>query len=189
MLVNVADGSVHVKLYDPNKPASGIRRVAPVIALNIDRGTSVDILPYFNGSLEKAHASVKHSTDLLDHITTRRLIIHVSDDNNNTVDIDKILKEQEARKPVETVPPPKGNSTEITRPDLELAKVLATQDQFEASKRGDANPPRPFKKYTKPELDILTKSKLIRLANTKFGLKLDKRDTKEHIVDSILGAQ
>jgi len=103
MLVNVSGGGLQVDLHSPNQAhkSKTMNRPGPVCALSIKKGQAVDILPYFGGSVEKAHAAVKHSRDALRLIRPDRLHVYVSDDNGKPVDINALM----GGKPVQNAPP------------------------------------------------------------------------------------
>lgn len=197
-LVNISEAALQIDLFDPTRQRNNgsMRRVGPEVVLSLDKGVSADILPYFQGSLERAHASVKFSKDVLQHVANKYLHIHVCDDGNIPVDIDKLLQADGSRIVIETPVVVPIQHEDTTKPDLEISAVLAAQDQFEAVKRGEANSPvdpMPVKiaytKYTKEDLMEMSRDDLVKLGNRRFNLKMDKFANKKKMIDTILGAQ
>jgi len=211
MLVNVSDGGLQVDLHHPDRSYQRVKmhRMGPDVAINLPRGESKDILPFFDGSLERAHASVKHSRDILQLLKPHQLAIYVCDDAGNRVDIDKLFSVAGSDKPVETqkpkpVEPPKVESVETqpaeqpkpaespkedaTKPDVELSEAIAAQDQFEAQKRGEANIPATFKKYKLEDLKPMSKKELVKLAK-KLGVSIDMKQHQDDMIKTILGTQ
>jgi hypothetical protein len=201
MFVNANEGALQIDLHHPDKSTQRkkLHRMGPEVALCLGRGESVDILPYFGGSLELAHASVKFSSDVVKTIRPDKLQIYVCDDSGEQIDVEKLLSDKASKVPVapkvpETrlVPPgrqPEENAkpADITKPAMEVAEVLAANDQFEAKKRGEANEPKTFKKYRREDLEHMNKKELVKVA-TKLGIMVDKNSTKEELVDIIAGA-
>ena len=62
---------------------------------------------------------------------------------------------------------------DITRPNGELSATLAAMDQFEAEKRGEANPRpvRPAVQYTEKQLLRMTRAQLNRIASEDLGIE------------------
>jgi hypothetical protein len=144
MMVNISSGNIPVDLYTPGitHKNKSLHRVAPAVAISLKRGESVDILRYFGGSLEKAHAAIKHSGDVLKLLRPNQLSIYVCDDNNNRLDPEKLLSGVKPDKPAEVKPvetKPIVKDVDITHPDMETSAVLAAQDAFEAKKSGELN--------------------------------------------------
>lgn len=113
--------------------------MGPVAAFSLKKGAAVDILPHFGGSIEKAHAAVKHSKDTLRALRPGVLHTHVCDDNGKPVDVEALLGGKVVSK--KEVPAKPKPSEDVTRPDVDTSAVMAAQDQFEAQKTGEANPP------------------------------------------------
>lgn len=65
MLVNVSGANLPVDLHNPTKchKHATMNAYGPEVAIRLLSGQSVDILPYYNGSLEKAHAAIKYSRE------------------------------------------------------------------------------------------------------------------------------
>ena len=202
MLVNVGSGSAQIDLHNPDKSYLRVKmhRLGADVALSIPRGESIDILPHFGGSLEKAHAAVKHSRDAMHLINPNMICVNVVDDAGNPIDVEKLLSVKGSEAPVVVAPKPvappvappaapPAKTEDATKPDVELSEAIAAQDQFEAAKRGEANAPKTYTKITREELDPLNKKDLIKLALKKFDLKIDKNASKEEMIDTILGVQ
>lgn len=137
MLVNVSQGNLQVDLHSPdsNHNLQTLHRPGKVICLNVKRGDSVDLLPYFEGSVEAAHASVKYSRDVLQLLRPNIMHTYVCDDDGVPVEIDKLFgKETVDEKPLE----------DVTKPDMGQGAVLAAVDQHEAEMTGEANTPEPM---------------------------------------------
>lgn len=168
MLVNVGPGSLQIDLYspDPSYNKKNLHRPGPKIALNIPRGKSIDILPSFDGSIEKAHESIKYSRDTLKLIRPNLLHTYVCNDEGEPIDITKILnmkasevdivedeeenqlnenqekdhtdENQEEDHPDENQE--KSQSEDITRPDMNQGAILAAIDKHEAEITGELIP-------------------------------------------------
>jgi hypothetical protein len=194
MLVNVSEGNLPVDLHRPDKPQQWIkmRRLGPDVAISLPRGESIDILPHFGGSLEKAHAAVMHSRDVMKLLNPNQLHIYVCDDTGKRIDIDKLFSVEGSEKPVEAAKPAPSTpvSGDPTQPNIELVEAIARQDQFEAKKRGEANPPpKSYVRYTYNDLKKLNSKDLITLAKRYFNMTLDPKSTKKAMIETILGAQ
>jgi hypothetical protein len=201
MFVNANEGALQVDLHHPEKSTQRkkLHRMGPEVAVCLGRGESIDILPYFGGSLELAHAAVKFSSDVAKTIRPDKLHIYVCDDSGAQIDVEKLLSDRASKVPVappvpETrlVPPGRqpdehAKPSDITKPAMEVAEVLAANDQFEAKKRGEANEPKTFKKYKREDLEHMNKKELVKVAS-KLGIMVDKNSTKEELVDIIAGA-
>lgn len=88
-LVNLSSGNLQINLYSPKKinhNCETLNRPGPVVALSLKKGNAVDILPYFDYSLEKAHESVCYSRDVLRLFGPATLAIFICDDDNKPVD-------------------------------------------------------------------------------------------------------
>jgi hypothetical protein len=93
-LVNLSTGNLQVNLYSPKKinhNCETLNRPGPVVALNLKRGTAVDILQYFDGSVEKAHESVCYSRDVLRLFGPATLGLFVCDDDDKEIDPKAII--------------------------------------------------------------------------------------------------
>ena len=197
MLVNVGSGSAQIDLHHPDKSYLRVKmhRLGADVALSIPRGESIDILPHFGGSLEKAHAAVKHSRDAMHLINPNLICVNVVDDAGNPIDVEKLLSVKGSEAPVvapkPVAPPvaPPVRTEDATKPDVELSEAIAAQDQFEAAKRGEANVAKTYTKITREELDALSKKDIVKLALKKLDLKIDKNASKEEMIDTILGVQ
>ena len=203
MFVNANEGALQVDIHHPDKSTQRkkLHRMGPEVALCLGRGESVDILPYFEGSLELAHAAVKFSSDVVKTIRPDKLHIYVCDDSGEQIDVDKLLSDRASKTPIvskvpETILIPAGRQpdeysvkpeADTTKPAMEVAAVLAASDQFEAKKRGEANEPKTFKKYKREDLEHMNKKELMKIAN-KLGVMVDKNSTKEEMIDIIAGA-
>lgn len=145
MLVNSSPGSLQVNLYDPETSYKhrNLHRPGPAVALNLRKGQAIDILKHFDGSVEKAHRSVMHSRDSLKMFRPGILYTYVCDDSGRPINIELLLTNNKVEyidhptKP-ESTPTP---DPDATSPDIDLSATLAAQDQFEAEKNGEANPP------------------------------------------------
>lgn len=179
MLVNVSGGNLQVDLHNPNKTHTqrSLNRMGPDVALRIPRGESVDILPHFGGSLEKAHTIIKYSRDVLRLLSPSQLCIYLCDDAGNQLDPDKLLGSKDAKEPVTAVVPPSSDT---------VAKVLADRKAQEPK----VNAPPTFKRYTKEELNLLNKKNVIKVAES-LNLRLLNLSTisKDEVIEIILGAQ
>jgi len=209
MLVNVAGSNLNVNLHNPEKPyyRVNMHRVGPEVSINLKRGESIDLLPFYEGSLEKAHAAVKHSSDVLKLIRPTQLCVYVCDDEGKKIDVEKLLK------PVEEAE--KKDLPDATREDIEVSAMLASQDQFEAEKAGEANPPPSAKsdeekaestklntkapvidpdtptmmKFKEEELKKMTRNDLRKLAKDKLKINISITEGKQAMIETILGAQ
>lgn len=145
MLVNVGPGSLQVDLHTPNPSYNkkNLHRPGPVVALSIPRGESVDILPHFGGSVEKAHESVKYSRDALRLLKPNLLHTYVCDDDGKPVDMEKLfgIKEEAVSDHDKESPPAPKPSEDVTKPDMGQGAVLAAVDQHEAVAAGEASEP------------------------------------------------
>ena len=260
-LVNVSGSTIQVDLYDPSvtQQVNRMRRTGPVAALRLNAGESVDILPHFGGSLEKAHASIKHSRQILGHLRPDRLTAFVCDDAGHEVNIERLLSgiSEVAETPVvETDSAPVEISTvikselEIVKPKLddvidkvvtsqveeitaalpqllkvitetpvvpaevkqpepilnvvseqavisvvpavitdEVKQIVEQKTQEEVDKKLEAGEPLTFTKYTEEQLVAIDKAQLINIAKVKFNIGVNKRESKETIIKTILGAQ
>jgi len=156
LLINMSQGNLQVDLHDPEratlKKNQKLHREAPVISLNIKKGANVDILPIFDGSLEKTHECVKYSRDVIRALRPDRLNIFVCDDENKEIDIDALLgepKEVEEEAPESVVTKPHKNEPQgeggaksdedATKPDMGEGAILAAVDQHEVEMRGEAD--------------------------------------------------
>ena len=142
MLVNVSTGNLQVDLRSPEieYKNKNLNRPGKVASINIIKGDAVNILPYFDASVEKAHKSVKYSRDVLRLLKPTLLHIYVCDDEGQPIDIEKFFGKKESKK---------SEKEDITKPDLELSEVLAAQDQFEAKKAGEVESDAEEKSDTK----------------------------------------
>jgi predicted flap endonuclease-1-like 5' DNA nuclease len=141
MLVNVSPGNLQVNLFSP-EPATPNRRklhrMGPVVALALGKGMAEDILPHFEGSIEKAHAAVKHSRDTLNLLRPGMLHTYVCDDAGKPVDVDALLGKKVSKEPVEVaVPPPPPPRTEDTTQPVVDAEQKA-RDADDAAAVGEA---------------------------------------------------
>ena len=121
MLINVSPGNLQVNLFSPNITANNkkMNRQGPTIALSLVKGISINILPYFDNSIEKAHAAMKHSRDSLNMLRPGMLHTYICDDNGKQIDVEALLG---GKKPTLVVPPvPKGD---VTKPVID-AEVKA----------------------------------------------------------------
>ncbi|MGW8179797.1 MAG: hypothetical protein ACWGQW_13715, partial [bacterium] len=146
MLVNVGPGGLQVDLHSPNPSYNkkNLHRPGPVVALSIPRGQSVDILPHFGGSVEKAHESVKFSRDALRLIKPNMLHTYVCDDDGKPIDMEKLFGIERAVTEEDKKSPPVPKPREdVTSPDMGQGAVLAAVDQHEAEAAGEANSPPP----------------------------------------------
>lgn len=137
MLVNVSPSAVQVDLHHP-KPQynrKNLHRPGKVVSLNIQRGMSKDILPYFDGDLEEAHKCVQFSKDTLKNIRPDTLQVYVCDDGMKPLDVKALL----------------GKDDDATQPSLEPAMIAA-----EERKRVDTPPQNPPPKDPRnEELDLI----------------------------------
>lgn len=114
MLVNTGTGSVKIDLLspDPGYNYTNLNRQGPLVSLSIKRGLSINILPRFNGSVEKAYESIKISPDAIKLIGPNGPVVaYVCDDDGTQIDIEKLLskkvkKTSEVTKPIEQVKEP-----------------------------------------------------------------------------------
>jgi len=185
MLVNVSEGNLPIDLHHPDVSyqRAKMRRLGPDVAVSIPRGESIDILPHFKGSIERAHAAIKHSRDILKLLNPNQLHIYVCDDAGNRIDVDKLLSCEGSEKPVDVT-----HKDDTTRPDIELAQTLASQDQFEANKRGEANTPKTYIRYKVEDLEKLTKNQIVKLAKKEMNLTIDTRLSKGDMIKIVIGS-
>ena len=139
--------------------------MAPIVALNLKKGTSTDILPHFGGSLEKAHAAIKYSRDVLRLLRPDRLNIYVCDDENNEIDVDELLGDVLAKdeKQPESMTKKKDRLGDETKPDMGEGALIAAVDQKNAEMTGE---------------DSKSKAKADKAA-AKAKAKKDKKDKKD----------
>ena len=138
MLVNVSPGNLQLNLYSPNPRYKDVNlnRPGPTVALSIGRGKSEDILPYFNGSVELAHAAVMHSTDTLRTLKPNQLHIFLCDDNGKLLDVDKLfgpsIDEQESEQELEVESVESEQELEVesveSEQELEVESVESEQE-------------------------------------------------------------
>ena len=144
MLVNTSRGNLQVDLFNPEHSykSRNLHRMAPVVSLNLGKGKSVDLLPYFDGSLEKAHDCVKHSRDVLRMLRPDRLHIYVCDDAGERVDVEALL----GNAPKVKEKAPESVVVEKGRVEDDTPKTTMTPEEAEkASKREDE---------TKPDMEL-----------------------------------
>ena len=100
MLVNVSQANLQLSLQspDPEYKNKNMNRPGTVISLNLKRGEAMDILPHFNGSLEKTHASVKYSRDVLRLLRPHLLHTYVCDDANKEMNVEELLGKSPKKK-------------------------------------------------------------------------------------------
>jgi len=136
LLMNQSQGNLQVDLFSPTTTYKNrnLHRMAPVVSLNLKKGTSTDLLPHFGGSLEKTHECVKHSRDVLRLLRPDRLIVLVCDDDSNEIDVDALLgKIPEKPEAVpESRPAEKSRLGDETKPDMGEGALLAAVDHHEA---------------------------------------------------------
>lgn len=105
MLVNVGPGSVQIDLHHP-KPSynkKNLHRPGPVVAINLPRGQSKDILPFFGGSLEEAHKCVKYSKDTIRSLRPDLVHAYVCGDDMKPLDVNALLSGKEEEVVSETL--------------------------------------------------------------------------------------
>lgn len=107
MLVNVGPSNVQVDLLNPEPTYNrkNLHRPGKVVSLTLQRGTSKDILPFFDGDLEEAHKCVKFSKDTIKNIKPGLLQIYVCDDGMRPLNINDLLNNVEPLDD-EPAPPP-----------------------------------------------------------------------------------
>ena len=144
MLVNTSQGNLCIDLYKSKQTYKNenLHRVAPHVAISLGKGSAVDILPHFGGSLEEAHAAVKHSRDTLRMIRPDRLNIYVCDDEGNEVSVESVLglkdpKEEKKKSKKESKEKPKDE--DATKPDMGQGAVIAAVDHHEAEAKGETS--------------------------------------------------
>lgn len=140
MFVNVNNGGLQLDLRSPSKTYKNknLNRPGKVVSINLRKGQSLDILPFFDGSLEDAHAAVKYSRDVLKLIRPDRLHIYICDDQGKEVQIEELVGKEANEKVAEAVA--SSPDPDATMPNMETSAMMAAHDQFEAEKSGDANP-------------------------------------------------
>lgn len=139
-LINVNRSDILVEIYDP-KPSyknRNLNRIGPMLALTVKGGSVIDLLPYFNGSLEECHNAVRYSKEIMKCLRPNMLRIYVCDNAGNKIDVDALLntpkiadsepkKKEDTLKPQENAPPPRA-----TTPTVELSPDDST-DMVEPS--------------------------------------------------------
>jgi hypothetical protein len=93
-LVNVSSGNLQIDLFSPDPvpyKQKNLHRMSPTVAVSLPKGSSVDILKYFENSVEKAHAAVKHSVDVLKLVRPGVLSVRVLDDDGKEIDPDALM--------------------------------------------------------------------------------------------------
>ena len=177
MLVNVSEGNLPIDLHHPDVSYQRMkmRRLGPDVAISLPRGESIDILPHFKGSLERAHAAVKHSRDVMKLLNPNQLHIYVCDDAGTHIDIEKLLGYAGSEKPVDVVVKPD------IKPEVDLAQTLASQPKVETTE------PKTYKKYKKEELEKLTRNQIVKLAKKDLSMDIDPNTSKSEMIELIAG--
>jgi predicted flap endonuclease-1-like 5' DNA nuclease len=182
ILTNTSSGALQINLHDPNPSYNkkNLNRPGPVVALNIPRGQSIDILPYFNNDIVKAHACMKFSRDTLTFVKPHMLHVRVCNDKNEVVDIDVLLgtekfvekpKVKEIPKIIEipkvaevemvkaTIKPEESYTPPVNKDDIEKITKLVEAEPINMAKflRADGEVPH----NTNKEPDDLRKIKYV----------------------------
>lgn len=89
LLINMSDGNLQIDLFQPREEVShknvSLHRPGPVAAINIQRGTSFDLMTRFP-TLAQAHAAVKNSKDTLKMLKPGVLSRCVMTDNESIIE-------------------------------------------------------------------------------------------------------
>jgi len=177
MLVNVSEGNLPIDLHHPDVSYQRMkmRRLGPDVAVSIPRGESIDILPHFKGSLERAHAAIKHSRDVMKLLNPNQLHIYVCDDAGNRIDVEKLLGCAGSEKPVDVV------AKVDIEPAIDVAQTLASQPKIETTE------PKTYKKYKKEELEKLNRNQIVKLAKKDLNMNIDPNTSKVEMIALITG--
>ena len=157
MLVNVSPGNVQLDVLSPDRSykSMNLNRPGKVVALSLKKGGSIDLIPFFDGSLEDTHKAVMYSRDVLAKLRPNMVHTYVCDDDGSPIDVEKLLGLKTTKKEdkpvlelVEEVVEPVVEDVDKTSPDLGESAVLAAIDQHQAEMEGEANTPTSEKAKT-----------------------------------------
>lgn len=182
MLVNISQSNLQIDIHSPDKMPNRykLNLMGPEVALNIKRGESVDILPHFKGSLEKAHAAIKYSKDVLRLLKPTQLCIKVLDRMNHEIDVDKLLS---VKAPVKTEKKEPIKAQTFLEIKSEVRKeVMKVKEDI------SKEVPAQYNLFTRETLMGMSKPDVLKAARL-AGVAVNKQDSKAVIIDIMLGAQ
>lgn len=135
MLVNKCNSQLSLDLVDaePTDNNRKLNRPGNKISITLPKGGAVDILKYFDGSVEKAHKSVKHSRDVLKLFRPDALHMFVANDKGEELDPDLLLMGKSKKKTSKKKSSAKKKADKKKDPPKEEPK---TEDNKEEPKSG-----------------------------------------------------